>query len=106
MQPLAIVEDLDVLEDRRPRLFAGVEGVMMDELVLERAEEALGARIVEAVALAGHAGDHAMGLEHALIASVGILGGFKRSSQQPHREVCDDYTEVVFGADRTSQVTL
>jgi len=38
MQPLAIV-DLDVVEDGGPRLLAALEGVVMDELVLEGAEE-------------------------------------------------------------------
>jgi hypothetical protein len=33
MQPLAIVEDLDVIEDGRPRLLASVEGGVVDELV-------------------------------------------------------------------------
>jgi len=55
MQPLSIVEHFDVFKDRGARLLSGVELQMMGELICERADKALGAGVVEAVALARHA---------------------------------------------------
>ena len=51
MQPLSIVEHFDVFKDRGARLLSGVELQMMGELILQRADKALGAGVVEAVAL-------------------------------------------------------
>ena len=46
----AVVEDLDVLEDLGAQLGLGRPGAAVDELLLERREEALGDGVVEAVA--------------------------------------------------------
>jgi hypothetical protein len=46
----AVVEGLDVLEDLRAELSTGRPGAAMDELLLERGEEALGDRVIERVA--------------------------------------------------------
>jgi hypothetical protein len=48
----AVEEDLDVLEDLGPQLRLGRPRADVDELLLERREEALGDRVIEAVALA------------------------------------------------------
>lgn len=61
MQPFAIVEALNVADDQHPRIIACREGFTMDELVLQRGEEALRASIVIAIAMATHAGKKAMG---------------------------------------------
>src|SRR3954471_18463570 len=50
MQTLPIVEDFDVLEHGRLRLLAGAEADLVDVLGLERGEEALHGRVIEAVA--------------------------------------------------------
>ena len=47
--PPRVVEGLDVLEDRRGELGAGLRALAIEELELERAEEALGHRVVERV---------------------------------------------------------
>jgi hypothetical protein len=51
MPPLPVVEDLDVIEDRRSGLFLGDEVAVVHEFVLEVAEEALRHRVVVGVAL-------------------------------------------------------
>jgi hypothetical protein len=50
-----VVEALDVVERREPGLVAGLEGLAVDELGLERREEALSVRVVEGVAAAADA---------------------------------------------------
>ena len=56
MKPLAVVEELDELEDRAARLLAGPKVTVVHELLLERPEEALDGRI--AITLAAHARHH------------------------------------------------
>ena len=50
MSPSRIVEALDEVEDRDPRLALAAEADVIEELALERGEEALGHRVVVAVA--------------------------------------------------------
>src|SRR4051795_6155365 len=54
MQTLPIVEDFDVFEHGRLRLLAGAKADLVDVLRLERGEEALHGRVIEAVAAAAH----------------------------------------------------
>src|SRR3954451_17850748 len=54
VQALPVVEDLDVLEHRRLRLRTGAEADAVDVLLLERGEEALHRRVVQAVAAPAH----------------------------------------------------
>src|SRR4051812_44200868 len=54
VQTLPVVEDLDVLEHRRPGLRTGAEMDVVDVLLLERGEEALHRRVVETVAAPAH----------------------------------------------------
>jgi len=49
MAALAIVEDLDVLEDGGSRVLAGGPGLAMEQLGLEGGEEALGDGVVPQV---------------------------------------------------------
>ncbi len=86
VQPLPIIEHFDELEHLCAGLLPRVVVIpVMDQLVFERAEEALDDRVVVAVALAAHA-DHetllgqqlligAAGVERALIAVMDEAGG-------------------------------
>ena len=64
MQTLPIVEDFDVFEHGRLRLLAGAEADLVDVLRLERGEEALHGRVIEAVAAAAHGLRDAVPLQH------------------------------------------
>ena len=77
----AIVEGLDVLEDCPPRGLPGREAGAVDELGLERAEEAFHRRVVEAVALAAHGLDEPVPGQRRPVGQARVLGGFTRSSQ-------------------------
>ena len=55
MQPLTIVKDFDVLEQRLPRRFARGEGRLMNEFLFDRGEQRLRRSVVPAVRLAAHA---------------------------------------------------
>ena len=83
MPPAPVVEDFDVFEQRRPGLPPRPEPGPVNQLGLERAEERFHRRIVVAVALAAHGGPQAMAVEDLAVRAAGVLGGFKRSSQQP-----------------------
>ena len=50
MDPLAIIEELDIVEDRCPGAFATLEVGMMNELVLQVREEAFSHRVVVSTA--------------------------------------------------------
>ena len=54
MRPLSIVEDLNELKELGLGLLSGRELPMMDELVLERGDDALRTGVVKTVALTGH----------------------------------------------------
>jgi len=64
VQTLPIVEDFDVFEHGRLRLLAGAEADLVDVLGLERGEEALHGRVIEAVAAAAHGLRDAVPLQH------------------------------------------
>src|SRR3954453_3894105 len=64
MQTLPIVEDFAVFEHGRLRLLAGSEADLVDVLGLERGEEALHGRVIEAVAAAAHGLRDAVPLQH------------------------------------------
>ena len=55
MAPLAIVKDFDVVKDIHTRLLLGEIMASMDPLHFKRREEALGRRIIPAVASTTHA---------------------------------------------------
>ena len=54
MASVAVVEDLDVVEDLGAQFGLRGPGAAVDELLLQRGEEALGDGVIEAVALAAH----------------------------------------------------
>src|SRR5438270_12438649 len=70
---LAIVEDLDVLDDRRTGLRSGGEVGVMDQLLLQRGKKALHGGIIPAVAAAAHAARNAVPRQKALVMVAGVL---------------------------------
>ena len=79
-----IVEALEVIDQRRAGGRARRPAGVVHELDFERGEEALGHRVVPAVAAATHAAAEAVLREQGLVVAAGILGGFNWSSQQRH----------------------
>ena len=73
MEPLAFVEPLDKRKDLPARLVPRVIRLVMDKFILEHAGEALGHRIVIAVALPAHTQDHAETHELPLIGQAAVL---------------------------------
>src|SRR3954465_11561706 len=78
----AVVEGFHVLEDRPPGRLPGREAGAVDELGLERAEEALHGRVVVAVALAAHGLPDAVPPQPLAAGPARVLAGFKWSSQR------------------------
>jgi len=85
--PLPVVEDLDVLENRRPSLLVRGEVGLVDPLHLQAAEETLRHVVVPAVALATHAALDASGLQQLLGVLAGVLTAPVRVVQQPVRRL-------------------
>src|SRR3989442_1790589 len=73
MPATTVVEGFDVVEDRIARLAATDVVVSVDELRLERREEALRHRVVPAIALAAHAGDDSPFAEPAPVVLARVL---------------------------------
>lgn len=73
MTTLPIVEHFDVFEDVLFRFFPCRIVPMMDELLLERAEEAFDTGIIPAIALAAHGARDAGIGEPALVVTTGVL---------------------------------
>ncbi len=73
VSPLAIVEDLDVLEECGSGFTSGGEPGSMHELGFKRAEEALHGSIVQAIALSAHGGLDAMEPKQFAIVTTGVL---------------------------------
>src|SRR3954454_21352841 len=71
----AVVEGFHILEDRPPGRLPGREAGAVDELGLERAEEALHGRIVVAVALAAHGLPDAVPPQHLAVGPARVLPG-------------------------------
>jgi hypothetical protein len=78
MQPLAIIEPSNTRKDVSTCLGSRVIRLVMDESVLQRAEEALRHRIVITVALPAHARRRAEGGEPPLIRQGAVLGSSVR----------------------------
>ncbi len=72
MQQLPIRAHFDELKHLRAGLLPRVVIPIMDQLVLERAKEALDDRVVGAVALPAHAGDQALLRQDLLVDPAGI----------------------------------
>ena len=70
---LAVVEDLNVLEELRPGLLPGLEPRAMDHFGLEGAEEAFHRRVVQAIAFAAHRGRDVMQPKQFSVGTAGVL---------------------------------
>ena len=73
MQPLPIIEHLDVVEHRRFGLRAGAEAAVINMLDLERGKDALHRRVVQAIAASAHGLNDAVPRQHRPIGLGGIL---------------------------------
>ena len=73
MATLAIVEDLEILGQVGARRGARGPGGVVDELDLQRGEEALGDGVVPAIAPAAHAADDAVVRQDLLVIAAGVL---------------------------------
>ena len=83
MQSLAIVEHLNILRDGVAGFGLMLEAPMPDSLVLQRTEEALDRRVIVAIALATHAGDHTSSGEEPLVDTGSILVALVTVMQEP-----------------------
>src|ERR1700704_1638931 len=93
-----VVEALDELEHRDPRLGLSLEPTPVEKLAFQRGEEALAHRIVVGVANRAHRRAHP-GLAAAVAELNGrVLGGFKRSSQHLDEGGCDEHSKAAFGS--------
>src|SRR3954469_11503310 len=84
---LPVAEDFDVFEHGCLRLLAGAEADLVDVLRLERGEEALHGRVIEAVAAAAHGLRDAVPLQHRAIRLGGVLYTAVAVVDQPARRV-------------------
>jgi len=73
MQPPAVVEHRDVIDDVRPRLLASLVTAPVDRSGFQGAEEALHDRVVPAVCLATHAAVDAVAPEQLAERPAGVL---------------------------------
>src|SRR5437868_8081077 len=89
MQARAVIKPFDVVEDEQASLRARVESMMVQPLRLKRVKEALDDGVVETVARAAHAADHAVPIEDVLVARTGVLpaaiGVVQQSRVRPPR---------------------
>src|SRR5215213_5467423 len=89
---LAVVEDLDEIEDRRAQPGSGRPGVAVEQLAFQRGEEALGDGVVQRIPDRSHGSDEARGVQAAAVGERGVLGGFNWSSQHPEQRGVDGTT--------------
>ena len=92
MGSLPVIEHLDVIEDARSGFFPGGEPVMVNQLVLEIAEEAFDHGVVVAVAFATHANFGADLMQLGLIIGPGISVRYSRANST--RPPCLDFDEA------------
>src|SRR5438309_10792003 len=101
-----VVPAFDEVEDGAARVGLGAEAFAIEQLALERREEALAHGVVVGIAHTPHRRPDAGLATAPAEGERRVLGGFKRSSQHLTGRGCDDYTETAFGAGRASQVAL
>src|SRR5712692_1803337 len=80
-----VVERLEVLEELAARRGPRVPSRVVDELDLQRCEEALGDGVVPAIALPAHAADDPVLRQHPLVVAAGVLTAAIRMMQQARR---------------------
>src|SRR3989442_7465034 len=87
MNAFPVVEQLDVIEDRRSGVLACGEVAVVDEFVLEAGEEALRHRVVIRALPATHAGSDAAGPQLLTVAACAIWRTAIRVRNQPRRRL-------------------
>ena len=87
VQSGAVVEALDVVEERGAGLGPGGKLAVIDGLVFETAPERLDVGVVVAIALAAHGGEQAVFGEHLTISGTGKLHSPIRVHDQPRRRL-------------------
>src|SRR2546425_10818565 len=87
MNAFPVVEQLDVIEDRRSGMVACGEVAVVDEFVLEAGEEALRDRVVIRALPATHAGSDAAGPQLLTVAACAIGRTAIRVMNQPRRRL-------------------
>src|SRR6266487_6271285 len=97
MQPLAVVEDLDVIGDSEPRAGPAGEGLPVVHLVLQGGEERFGGGVVPAHAGPAEAGAHAVGLAEPGELAGGVLAALVAVEHRSRCEVAvaDGYRPAV-----------
>src|SRR5881628_3721372 len=85
VQTPAVIEALDVFEDRLTGLGLILELPMPDQFILERTKEALDRGVVVAVALAAHAQDDTPASEQRLVETRRVLVALVAMMQEPRR---------------------
>ena len=83
VEPLSVVEDLDVPEDFAFRFGARGEDPILNEFAFERGPEALHPGVVVAVARPAHAGHHAVAAQQLAVRLAGVLAAAVRVVEQP-----------------------
>ena len=82
MSALAVVERLDVLEDRRSRFLSRLEDTKIHEFELQGRKEALDDGVVPTIAAAAHAAGDAAHVQQILVVLAGVLAPTVRVVQQ------------------------
>jgi hypothetical protein len=85
MQALAVVPNLDILEDRPATFGARAKMVEIYQVFLDQAVPGFDTRIIPAAPLPAHAGGHAVAGEPRLVSGRGVLATAVRVMQHPGR---------------------
>lgn len=92
MPPLTVIEDLDVLRDLSPSLLPCRISPLVDQLIFQCPPETLHRRVVIAIALPAHGGNHAELPQLILIVvgtilgpTVGVVDQAWAGALRPHR---------------------
>lgn len=83
MESLAVIEGIDVVEDRPGGLSVVLKTGAVDKLLLERAPEAFYRGVIVAVATAAHARRHVPGGQMLAVRFAGVLAATVRVLEQP-----------------------
>ena len=82
MQPFAVIEDVDVLEDGLARFVTSDKTLLgVDQLFFKRSPKAFHTGVIEASPFSSEARQHLLNCKLTLIGVRGVLGEFNRSLQ-------------------------
>src|SRR6476659_1433286 len=83
MQPVNVVERIDIVRNRSGGFCASFEDLMVEHLAFDRREEALSDRIIPAIALTAHARSHRAIRERLAVVEAGVNASAVGVMQQP-----------------------